>query len=217
MSRLRHATERRPVNGLAGRGFIQGVAAGAAFATTVGVLAGALVAAPGAWLETMADWIGRNLGIAAAAFAVVGFAWLHTIARLRQALAAGGPGERIVHLDGLAEVWVGLFFGVGVIWTAIGMRAALLHAIGDGEAGGSGATMLARLVDGGILLSLSTTIVGGVGGYLMRVAKTVWLGPGLRRYYQAEATREMEAVRELLGRIDRRLARTGPPLGEDAP
>jgi len=205
------------VNGRAGRGFIQGVAAGAAFATTAGVLAGALVAAPGDWFDGLADWIGRNLGIAAAAFAAVGLAWLHTLARLRASLTDGGPGERIVHLDGLAEVWVGLFFGVGVIWTAIGMRAALLHAIGDGAPAGSGATMLARLVDGGILLSLSTTIVGGVGGYLMRIAKTLWLGPALRGYYQAEAAKEMEAVRELLGRIEGRLARIGPPVGEDVP
>ena len=48
--------------------------------------------------------------------------------------------------------------------------------------------MLQRLVDGGILLALSTTIVGGVGGYLMRVIKTVLVGAPLRRCY-AEAGR----------------------------
>jgi hypothetical protein len=189
----------------AGRGFLQGVFAGAAFATAAVVLAGALLAAPGDLLDPLAGWVGRNLGVAAVAFLAVGLAWLRTLGQLRTALSSDGPAGRVVHLDGLAEVWVGLFFGVGVIWTAIGMRAALLHAIGPGGAAASGATMLARLVDGGILLSLSTTIVGGIGGYLMRVAKTLWLGPALRGFYQSETSRDRDEIRAVLERIDARL------------
>jgi len=113
--RLRHPAQRRPVNGRAGRGFIQGVAAGAAFATAAGVLAGALLAAPGDLLDPLTGWVGRNLGVAAAAFLVVGLAWLRTLVQLRSALSSEGAAGRVVHLDGLAEVWVGLFFGVGVI------------------------------------------------------------------------------------------------------
>jgi len=59
-----------------------------------------------------------------------------------------------------------LFFGVGVVWTAIGMRSALLSALGgldQSAAAELGAfEILRRLVDGGILLALSTTIVGVV-------------------------------------------------------
>lgn len=199
----------------AGRGFTQGVVAGVAFATVAALAAGALLAAPGHFTDGLVTWVGRNLGTAAVAFAAVLAAWVRTLARLHGALAAGGPAERVVHLDALAETWVGLFFGVGVIWTAIGMRSALLEAIGNGSPAGSGATMLARLVDGGILLSLTTTIVGGIGGYFMRVLRSLWLGPALRRFYQAEATRDVRAVRDALASIESRLAtlaaRRDPP------
>ena len=40
---------------------------------------------------------------------------------------------------------------------------------------------------GGILLALSTTIFGGIGGYLMRVYKSVTLGPQLQQRYNAAA------------------------------
>ena len=40
--------------------------------------------------------------------------------------------------------------------------------------------MLERMIDGGILLALSTTIFGGVGGYMMRVYKAVTLGARLQ-------------------------------------
>ena len=151
------------------------------------------------------EWTARNLGLAAAAFAAVLVAWMRSLFRLRDALAEGGAADQVAHYDLLTDVWVGLFFGVGVIWTAIGMRAALLEAIGPGSAGGDGAAMLARLVDGGILLSLSTTIVGGIGGYLMRVVRTLWLGPRLRRFYLAEATRDTGALRASLSAIELRL------------
>ena len=39
------------------------------------------------------------------------------------------------------------------------------------------------LAHGGILLALSTTIVGGLGGYLMRVAKSILVGQQLNRVY----------------------------------
>jgi hypothetical protein len=39
------------------------------------------------------------------------------------------------------------------------------------------------MVDGGILLALSTTIVGGIGGYLMRAIKSISLGRQLNAVY----------------------------------
>ena len=187
----------------AGHGFGQGVVAGVVVAA--GGLTGALLITSGVVSDAAIAWVGRNLGTSALAFGLVLAAWLRTLAQLRSALAEAAPPERVVHLDGLAEVWVGLFFGVGVIWTAIGMRAALLQAVGGDAAGASGAAMLARLVDGGILLSLSTTIVGGIGGYFMRVVRTLWLGPALRRFYQEESARELVAVHTTLLAIERQL------------
>ena len=56
------------------------------------------------------------------------------------------------------------------------MRNSLLVALGglDAETAASKGAwyILRQLVDGGILLALSTTIVGGVGGYIMKVIKT---------------------------------------------
>ncbi len=193
--------------------FGQGLLAG--FATTLAglVLLMAVTGSAGGLFSQALEWTGRNLGLAAAAFAAVAVAWLRGLFRLRDALADGGPPETVMHLDLLTDVWVGLFFGVGVIWTAIGMREALLQAIGPGAGGADGAAMLARLVDGGILLSLSTTIVGGIGGYVMRVVRALWLGPGLRRYYRAETARDVAAVRASLSGIERRLETliTRPP------
>ena len=36
----------------------------------------------------------------------------------------------MVQLDHLTDIWTTLFFGTGVIWTAIGMRSALIFALG---------------------------------------------------------------------------------------
>ena len=69
-------------------------------------------------------------------------------------------------LDHLTDIWTTLFFGTGDIWTAIGMRSALIFALGDRDVAlQDGAfAMLERMIDGGILLALSTTIFGGIGG-----------------------------------------------------
>ena len=74
--------------------------------------------------------------------------------------------------------------------------------------------MLRRLVDGGILIALSTTIFGGIGGYLMRVVKTLSVGAALRRYYgqvMMAPTRELAAA---VQRIEARLHTAG--AGEEA-
>ncbi len=185
--------------------FGQGLLAGFATALAGLMLLVALTGSAEGLFARALDWTGRNLGLAAAAFAAVAVAWMRGLFRLREALEGGGPPETVMHFDLLTEVWVGLFFGVGVIWTAIGMREALLQAIGPGAGGADGAAMLARLVDGGILLSLSTTIVGGIGGYVMRVVRALWLGPRLRRFYRAETARDVAAVRASLSGIERRL------------
>lgn len=81
-----------------------------------------------------------------------------------------------------------LMFGVGVIFTALGMRSALVYTLGgDADVIDQGASdVLKRLVDGGILVALSTTIVGGVVGYLMRLSKLLILGHRLSEFYEKQ-------------------------------
>jgi hypothetical protein len=66
------------------------------------------------------------------------------------------------------------------------------------------------MVRGGILLALSTTIVGGVGGYLMRVYKALSLGTKLQRHYDHAARIDTSEMRESLQRIERHLHQREP-------
>ncbi len=160
--------------------------------------------APGEWLE----WAYTNLGSSIPVFAVLLLAFFITLGRLRRILDAEYPVNQVVQLDHLTDIWTTLFFGTGVIWTAIGMRSALIYALGDRDVAlQQGAfAMLERMIDGGILLALSTTIFGGVGGYLMRVYKTVSLGADLQRCYDKAARADTSEMRESLQRIELHLS-----------
>lgn len=145
-------------------------------------------------------------------FTLVLLVWMTQFARLRHLLGDEDPSfASIVRTEQALEQCAGLFFGIGVVWTAIGMRDALLFALGDQGLvqSQSAFSVLQRLVDGGILLALSTTIVGAVGGYLMRIAKSVFLGSGLVCLYMAEAGRPDREQLELLQRIERKLSAPG--------
>jgi hypothetical protein len=196
--------------------FIKGLAAGA-FGTLIGGAATLYVLSrlgiiyfnetgvsnPGEWLH----WAYTNLGLSIPVFAGLLLAYFVTLGRLRKALEDSRPITYIVQLDHLADIWTTLFFGTGVIWTAIGMRSALIFALGDRDAAlAQGAfAMLERMIDGGILLALSTTIFGGVGGYLMRVYKTISLGNDLQQQYDKAARADTSEMRESLHRIEAHL------------
>ena len=129
--------------------------------------------------------------------------------RLGRLLAAAEPPlDLVVRVEQLIDLCASLFFGIGVIWTAIGMRGALLSALGDtDDAAALGAMgVLQRLVDGGILLALSSTIVGGAGGYLMRAMKHVLFGRQLTALYMRTSALSQDANLEVLERIERHLA-----------
>ena len=66
--------------------------------------------------------------------------------------------------------------------------------------------MLERMIDGGILLALSTTIFGGIGGYLMRVYKTITLGSRLQHEYDKAARADTSEMRASLKRIEQHLS-----------
>mgnify|MGYP001548281171 FL=1 len=196
--------------------FLKGLAAGA-LGTLVGGAAGLYVlnrlgvvyfddtalSSPGDWLH----WAYTNLGLSIPVFAGLLLAYFLTLGRLRSALATGRPINQVVQLDHLTDIWTTLFFGTGVIWTAIGMRSALIFALGDRDAAmAQGAfAMLERMIDGGILLALSTTIFGGIGGYLMRVYKTITLGARLQQQYDTAARADTSEMRQSLQRIEEHL------------
>lgn len=158
---------------------------------------------PGEWLT----WAYSNLGSSIPVFALLLIAFFATLGRLRKCLDNNRPVNQVVQLDHLTDIWTTLFFGTGVIWTAIGMRSALIFALGDRTmALSQGAfAMLERMIDGGILLALSTTIFGGVGGYLMRVYKTVSFGSELQHRYDQAARADTSEMRESLQRIEKHL------------
>jgi hypothetical protein len=162
------------------------------------------------WLE----WATMNLGSSIPVFAFLLLAFFFTLGRLRALLDTSGPLDRIVQLDHLTDIWTTLFFGTGVIWTAIGMRSALIFALGDPvstAAQGGASALLKRMVEGGILLALSTTIFGGIGGYLMRVYKAVSLGTALQRHYDLAARSDTSNMRSTLERIEHHLGKRHTP------
>ena len=200
-----------------GRGFLQGLMAGAT-GTLVGGAAllymlgrfelvhfdATAISNPGAWLE----WAYVNLGSSIPVFAALLIAYFVTLGILRRHLDNDSAINQIVQMDHLTDIWTTLFFGAGVIWTAIGMRSALIYALGDRQlAVDQGAfAMLERMIDGGILLALSTTIFGGIGGYLMRVYKTITLGARLQQAYDSAARADTSEMRASLNRIEEHLS-----------
>jgi len=159
------------------------------------------------------DWVYANLGTSIPVFLVLLVAFALSFARLRKKLESGAPTNEIVQLDHMTDIWMTMFFGTGVIWTAIGMRGALLFALGDPESSlQQGAfAILQRMVDGGILLALSTTIFGGVGGYLMRVYKSIALGKLLQHHYDRAARLDTSNMSNTLERIEKHLKSQEPP------
>ena len=169
--------------------------------TTLDIISVAVLEVP--QVQILAEWSQRNLGLSIVPFGLTLGLYIHSLRTLQQGVTDNRPQDEIGQLEHLNDVWTSLFFGIGVIWTAIGMRSALLYALGDPDiATQAGAyAVLQRLVDGGILTALTTTIVGGVGGYVMRVVKSSLLGTRLSRYYEEQEQHHANRVEALLGDI----------------
>lgn len=161
------------------------------------------------------EWVQVNLGSSVWLFGVVLVLYVLNLTRLQRLLEEDpATADRvlsrdIVSLDQLSDVWIHLFVGIGVIWTAVGMRSALQSALADpGNAlTDTAGNVLRDLVDGGILLALTTTIVGAIGGYLMRLGKTLLVGPSLQAHYEAAQAEPMQALLDSAQRIESALAR----------
>lgn len=193
------------------RGFTKGLAAGILmgfaliyFLSMSQIVVVSVVKVPD--IHRLLSWAHDNLRFSAIPFLVVLVFFVRDLLRLNRLLKDETvPIETIGQTDHLIDIWIKLFFGIGVIWTAIGMRSALLEALGNldaATAASEGAfVILRRLVDGGILLALSTTIFGGIGGYVMHLIKTLIFGKQLQVRYHLAARREADQVNHLLAAI----------------
>jgi hypothetical protein len=133
--------------------------------------------------------------------------FIGTLYQLKAKLKDTKHYQSVVQMDQLTDVWIHLFIGIGVIWTAIGMRSALVNTLSTPDALVNDASqVLGRLVDGGILLALSTTIVGAIGGYLMRLFKTVAIGAELTAFYQRHDRLDVDRAIDRLRNIEQLLA-----------
>ncbi len=208
------------MKGIDWQGFLKGVGVGALAATLLGIgmlyvlnMANWIVLAPPAVHEfqVLLNWAYGNLRMSAIPFALTLVLYTRSLSRLKRLLAARGAlPEKVAQADHMVDIWTNLFFGIGVIWTAIGIRSALLTAIGDLDAGTAaelGAfSILQRLVEGGILLALSTTIFGAVGGYLLRLLKAMVVGVQLQAYYGEFSKSQADEIGRTLLNIERHLA-----------
>lgn len=162
-------------------------------------------------VQRMLAWTYENLRLSVIPFGATLFLYTGSLLRLKRFLRDQDSAvEEIAQMDHLIDIWINLFFGIGVIWTAIGMRGALLDGLGDlnaQTAAKQGAfSILQRLVDGGILLALSTTIFGAVGGYLLRLVKSLAVGTQMQAYYNRLAEQQTAAVQSSLRSIDAHLS-----------
>ncbi len=170
-----------------------------------------------------ATWITVNLGHSVWLFVIVLVLFTlklrHLSQILQQTTVPAEQSKDVAALDQMLDVWIQVFIGVGVIWTAVGMRSALQAALGDPASAleDSAGNVLRKLVDGGILLALTTTIVGAVGGYLMRLGKTIFVGAALQSYYETVDRQEMVALLKAAERIEAHLDRLGPEAANVTP
>ena len=138
------------------------------------------------WLLEPGAFIFRHLRLSLIPFGILLLAYLLLVTRIRRALNhPATTRSTLSFLDRILNTVIGAFFGVGVIWTAVGMESALISALnGLHEAGGGigPQELLDRLVNGGLLLALSTTIFGGSCGYLLRILKITLIGSGWDRF-----------------------------------
>ncbi|MCB1685195.1 MAG: hypothetical protein R3E82_19145 [Pseudomonadales bacterium] len=187
-------------------GFGWGIGSGVVLA-----LVALLVAAPAdpddASRALLGSWLTTNLGHSIWLFGVVFTLYMMNLHQLRRILTGSPALREVVELDQLLDVWIHLFVGIGVIWTAVGMRSALQAALGEpGQAVvDSAGSVLQKLVDGGILLALTTTIIGGIGGYLMRLGKAMTVGANLIGYYADHQQSDMRTLITMVTRIENAL------------
>jgi len=148
--------------------------------TCAGVFSGMItITASPNWLLHPLTTLYRHLKLSIVPFGILFALYFYLINRIQSELGKENIVlSRLTFYDRLLNTTISMFFGVGVIWTAIGMETALLSAL-DGTGASTDMTaqgVLGNLVNGGLLLALSTTVFGGACGYLLRLLKIVFIG-----------------------------------------
>ena len=83
-------------------------------------------------VQRVLGWTYQNLRLSVIPFSLTFLCFVGSLLRLNRYLADPAVSvEKIAQTEQLVDIWINLFFGIGVIWTAIGMRGALLEGIGD--------------------------------------------------------------------------------------
>ena len=191
------------------------------FATGATLVLVALLSTPAtptdqAAAQGLTAWLSTNLGHSVWFFAVVCVLFVVKLMKLKALLSQQRvpieQSREVAALEQMLDVWTQVFIGIGVIWTAVGMRSALQFALGEPGAvlAEDASSVLRKLVDGGILLALSTTIVGAVGGYVMRLIKTIVLGAALQSFYETLERQDISALLKATERIEHHLGQLKP-------
>ena len=162
------------------------------------------------------NWLALNLGYSAPLFCVALLFVVHSMACLLEELGKDKCcSSRTFHLEHRVDIGISLLFGIGVLFTAIGIRDALTTAI-DGEAATTnGGEVLALLVNGGILSAMTTTVVGGALGYSLRVIKVLVTGEKLEKVHARMMGEGLQKQEALLQHISNQLKTIGEPRIHD--
>jgi hypothetical protein len=139
------------------------------------------VSAP--WIVNPMTFFYRHLRLSVVPFGCLFLLYTYLIVKMRRCLTYHQPKiSQLTYYDRLLNMVISCFFGVGVIWTALGIETALMEAlngVNEGQeavASGGAWMLLERLVNGGLLLALSTTVFGGICGYFLKLMKIFLLG-----------------------------------------
>ena len=162
--------------------------------------------------QGLTNWLALNLGYSAPLFCVALLFVVHSMACLLEELGKDKCcSSRTFHLEHRVDIGISLLFGIGVLFTAIGIRDALTIAI-DGEAAAiNGGEVLARVVNGGILSAMTTTVVGGALGYSLRVIKVLATGEKLEKVHARMMGEGLQKQEALLQCISSQLKTIGEP------
>lgn len=162
--------------------------------------------------QGLTNWLALNLGYSAPLFCVALLFVVHSMACLLEELGKDKCcSSRTFHLEHRVDIGISLLFGIGVLFTAIGIRDALTTAI-DGEAAAiDGGEVLALLVNGGILSAMTTTVVGGALGYSLRVIKVLATGEKLEKVHARMMGEGLQKQEALLQCISNQLKTIGEP------
>ena len=148
--------------------------------------------------QGLTNWLALNLGYSAPLFCVALLFVIHSMACLLEELGKDKCcSSRTFHLEHRVDIGISLLFGIGVLFTAIGIRDALTAAINGEAAAKNGGEVLALLVNGGILSAMTTTVVGGALGYSLRVIKVLATGEKLEKVHarmMGEGLQKQEAL-----------------------